>query len=57
MPTISAFFGITIRMYYNDHPPPHFHVYQQRHEAKIEIEHLRPIEGYLPRAVPRLALG
>ena len=28
MPEISRFFGITITMYYNDHPPPHFHVRQ-----------------------------
>ncbi|HEX4227555.1 MAG TPA: hypothetical protein VHZ07_02715 [Bryobacteraceae bacterium] len=23
MPTLSIFFGIVIRMYYDDHPPPH----------------------------------
>jgi Domain of unknown function (DUF4160) len=27
MPTISQFYGITIRMYFDDHPPPHFHPY------------------------------
>lgn len=26
MPVVSRFFGIVITMYYNDHPPPHFHV-------------------------------
>lgn len=25
MPTISMFYGILIRMYYEDHQPPHFH--------------------------------
>jgi len=25
MPHISMFFGIIIRMFYNDHNPPHFH--------------------------------
>lgn len=25
MPIISAFFGIVVRMYYDDHSPPHFH--------------------------------
>jgi|GEM_PF-2334583 len=25
MPEISRFFGIVIRMYFNDHLPPHFH--------------------------------
>lgn len=26
MPEISRFFGIIITMYFDDHPPPHFHV-------------------------------
>ena len=25
MPTISAFFGIVIQMFWNEHAPPHFH--------------------------------
>ena len=25
MPELSRFFGIVIAMYYDDHPPPHFH--------------------------------
>ena len=25
MPEISRFYGIVIRMYHNDHNPPHFH--------------------------------
>jgi hypothetical protein len=29
MPEVSRFYGIVIRIYYGDHPPPHFHaVYQ-----------------------------
>jgi hypothetical protein len=27
MPEISRFYGIVIRMYHNDHAPPHFHAY------------------------------
>ena len=31
MPAISIFFGIVIKMYFNDHRPPHFHAeYQAR---------------------------
>jgi hypothetical protein len=26
MPIISSFFGIYVRMYFDDHPPPHVHV-------------------------------
>jgi hypothetical protein len=25
LPVISTFFGIVIRMYYQEHEPPHFH--------------------------------
>ncbi len=25
MPTLSAFYGILIQMFWNDHPPRHFH--------------------------------
>jgi len=25
MPEVSRFFGISIRMYFDDHNPPHFH--------------------------------
>lgn len=38
MPTISVFFGILIRMYYDDHNPPHFHAYYGEHEAIIAIQ-------------------
>jgi len=27
MPTVCVFYGIYIRMYYDDHIPAHFHVY------------------------------
>ena len=29
MPTISIFFGIVIKMFYDDHDPPHFHAEYQ----------------------------
>ncbi|MGA2441387.1 MAG: DUF4160 domain-containing protein [Tepidisphaeraceae bacterium] len=56
MPTISVFFGITIRMYFDDHAPPHFHVYYGEHAATIDIETLRMRHGHLPRRVAALAL-
>jgi hypothetical protein len=40
MPEISRFFGIIIAMYYNDHPPPHFHVRYGQQKAIIEIQSL-----------------
>jgi hypothetical protein len=41
MPEISRFFGIIIAMFYNDHPPPHFHVRYGGQRAVIAIEDLR----------------
>ena len=49
MPTISEFFGILVRMYYDDHNPPHFHAYYGEHEALISIETMEILEGTLPR--------
>jgi len=48
MPTISRFFGITIRMYYEDHLPPHFHAYYGEYGAAIAIGSLRVLDGQLP---------
>jgi hypothetical protein len=37
MPEISRFFGIIVRMYYDDHPPPHIHAEYQGNKAKIDF--------------------
>jgi hypothetical protein len=56
MPTISQFFGIVIRMYYDDHPPSHFHVHYGEHNCKVDIETLNILAGKLPRRVKALVL-
>ena len=56
MPTISAFYGIIIRMYHRDHEPAHFHAFYQGNEAKIDIENLQLMAGHLPRRALGLAL-
>jgi hypothetical protein len=48
MPTISRFYGILIRMYYDDHNPPHIHVVYGEHRALIEIEPIAVLAGGLP---------
>ena len=48
MPTISAFYGILIRMFFNDHGPPHFHARDGEFEATINIHSFAVIEGELP---------
>lgn len=47
MPEISRFFGMIITMYYNDHPPPHFHVRYGEQKAIVAIENLLILEGKL----------
>jgi Domain of unknown function (DUF4160) len=54
MPTISWFYGIAIRMFYNDHAPPHFHAFYGEHAAVVSISDGEIIEGSLPRAASRL---
>lgn len=54
MPIISVFFGITIRMYFDDHAPPHFHAAYQGFEALIAIETGEAIAGRLPRRAARI---
>ncbi|OAI06149.1 DUF4160 domain-containing protein [Methylomonas methanica] len=54
MPIISYFFGIYIRMYHDDHNPPHFHVEYQGHEALIAIETGEVLAGSLPNKALKL---
>ena len=49
MPEISRFFGITIRMYYDEHNPPHFHAIYGRQEAQIGINPIVILEGKLSK--------
>ncbi len=51
MPIISAFYGILIRMFFNDHAPPHFHARYGEYEATVEIGTLRVLEGNYPGAL------
>ena len=48
MPTISVFYGILIRMFFNDHAPPHFHARYGPFEAIIDIGTLAILQGQLP---------
>ena len=56
MPEISRFLGIVIKMFFNDHQPPHFHAICGAHEALIEIDTLGIYRGELPRRALALVL-
>lgn len=49
MPVVSVFLGLTIRMYFGDHPPPHVHVAYQGFEAIVRIDDGAILAGSLPR--------
>lgn len=48
MPEICRFYGIVIKMFWDDHDPPHFHAEYGNHVAVIEIRTLAVIDGRLP---------
>jgi len=49
MPEVSRFFGISIRMYFDDHNPPHFHAIYADAEAEFGIDPLAVLRGRFPR--------
>lgn len=51
MPTICTFLGIVIRMYFDEHAPPHFHVIYNEYEATVSIDRLEVLKGKLPGRV------
>jgi hypothetical protein len=56
MPRIGSFDGLVVKIYFNDHPPPHIHVYagRPRHPgvqaARLSIDTGEVIAGKLPQA-------
>lgn len=56
MPIISCFFGIIIRMFFNEHAPPHFHAEYGEYRATIDIRSLVIIDGKLSRRAAELVL-
>jgi len=56
MPTISMFYGIFIKMFFDDHAPPHFHVEYAEFKAVVDIRKLEVLEGHLPRRAQELVL-
>ena len=51
MPEISRFFGIVIKMYFDEHPPPHFHAEYGDYKAVVGIHNLVVVGGFLPPRV------
>jgi hypothetical protein len=54
MPTISFFFGMVVVMFWDDHPPPHFHVVHGSDKAVFAIEDGALLRGRLKPGAVRL---
>ncbi|GAB4353069.1 MAG: hypothetical protein Fur0042_21760 [Cyanophyceae cyanobacterium] len=56
MPEISRFYGISIKIFFGDHLPPHLHAIYGEYNALFGIETLSIIEGDLPNRAEKLVL-
>lgn len=56
VPEISRFFGIVIRMYFDDHGPPHFHAAYGGDEAVVGVDAIGITRGILPRRAVSMVL-
>ncbi len=56
MPEIARFYGIIIKLFFGDHPPPHFHAVYGEYVGLFNIETLEMIEGDLPDRAKKLVI-
>ena len=58
MPVISRFYGIIIKMYFQqkEHNPPHFHAIYGEYVGVVDINELKIIEGDLPSKASSMVL-
>jgi len=56
MPEIARFYGIVIKLFFGDHPPPHFHAVYGEYIALFNIETMEMIEGDLPARAKKLVV-
>ncbi|MBF0227823.1 MAG: DUF4160 domain-containing protein [Desulfobacterales bacterium] len=56
MPEIARFYGIVIKLFFGDHPPPHFHAIYGEYVGLFNIDTLEMIEGDLPKRAKKLVI-
>ena len=58
MPVLSKFYGIVIRMYFQqaEHNPPHIHAIYGDNVAAISIKDGKVLEGFLPKKALEMVL-
>jgi hypothetical protein len=57
MPEVSRFYGIVVRIFYDDHNPPHFHAEYGEQEVLVNINTLAILSGKTPPMPPRRGGG
>jgi len=50
MPTLHRFGAVSVRMYADDHRPPHFHIVAPDFQVLVRISDLTVIAGDAPRS-------
>ena len=56
MPEVTRFYGIVVKFFFGDHPPPHFHVVYGEYNALFNIETVEMIEGDLPNRASKMVV-
>jgi len=56
MPEIARFYGIVIKHFFGNHPPPHFHAVHGEYIGLFDISTLKMIEGDLPKRAKKLVV-
>lgn len=56
MPEIARFYGIVIKLFFGNHPPPHFHAVYSEYIGLFDISTLKMIEGDLPKRAKKLVV-
>jgi hypothetical protein len=56
VPEICRFLGIVIKMFFDEHNPPHFHAIYGNYSAAISIDSLKILEGSLPPRILGLVI-
>jgi hypothetical protein len=46
MPEVARFYGIVIKVFFGDHPPPHFHAIYGEYNALVNIDSLEVFERF-----------
>jgi len=56
MPVLSRFYGIIIRMFFDEHLPSHFHAEYGEYELVVGISPINILKGKAPKRVQSMVL-